>query len=768
MKRYHFLTIIVLLMTVSSLLGSEFKYNILYPTRKPIGVSESAISEMVDNALQWKTNGKQYLRARIKVFADKETLDYLVVYMFRADVYTVECHKIEVRRNNTFNVVNNYTEEAIPEEDEVCQTCPDETIQIVISTSETSSSHPANKGVKDCFKSLDDAGVKVKALYGSEESNSAIKNWLSCKNMKLWGRIGHGMSNGTIALGSGSLRPSEVSQMDLHHKFMIINSCFVHNQSMIPNMIDDADAYFFCSGDNVSLPMNTSEPVWHNIIKKGVLQGVEFGKAVKDAGNEGNMTKYGFTRNPDANGECFWADVIGLHLGLTTPNGGDSYVVGSSIDITWSTNAETKMSLYLLKGTNVYKTIVENTENDGEHAWVIPLDTDEGSDYKIRIETDTMTDESDEAFSIKKKPSIVCATDLLTASLDTSGSSTEKTLKIKNEGEGTLAYSIQVGGAGGIMVNELYIGSSEPADGFELRNMGPDQDMTGWKLIYNDDAQSSGEYEFESGYVFKSNTLIVCDDVQGSDFYLGDLKWAESTELSVSLLDASGKGVDFVRTAGNNDQPPAGTAWDGDGVENGDTYVYRNSNDDSDSKADWSKGSSGTIGELNPGQSFSLRADHWLSVDPEEGTVAPNQEASVTLTFNSEGLEIGEYHDTLLVIHDDPDKESPIAVPCKLTVSTNTGITVTVGKEITTYGMKYRGSMIAYQIPDRADGKRVSIKLYNLKGELVSTLLNGNRRSGYYWISLNSHNKGKALAVGNYICNMKTEGFTKAIIVLLK
>ncbi len=768
MKRLSIFSIIVLFSAVSILLGGAIQYDVLYKTRTPVGITEKEITDIVDNALQWEKSGNPYSKARIKVFAENGPLDHLVVYMLRADIYLAEIYKIEMGRNNSYRVIEDYTEEVAPPDDGICQTCPDETIEIVVSTSESSSSHPANEYTKKCYEMLDNAGIKTVALYGNDENLTAIQNWLSCKNLKLWGRIGHGASNGDIILGSGSLRPSNVAQMDLHHKFMIINSCYVHNQAMIPSMIDKADAYFFCSGNNVSLPMYTSEPVWKAIIEKGVLEDMEFGAAVTEAGQEGNMTKYGYTRNPDApNNECFWKDVSALMLGLDSPNGGNVYVVGTSVDITWTTNADTKISLFLLKGTSVLDPIVENTENDGLYTWTIPEDTDEGSDYKIRAETDTLVDESDAAFTIKKKPAIVCKTDLIAAALDTTGTSLDKELKIKNDGEGTLAYKAAVGGAGGIMINEIYIGYSEPDDGFELWNRGPDQDMTGWKLKWNDDAQSSGEYEFESGYVFKSNEIIVCNDVSGSDFYVGDLKWEESTELSIALTDASGNGVDFVRTAGNNDQPPSGTTWNGDGVANGEAYVYRTQNEDTDSKEGWSVGTSGTIGALNPGQTISRRADHWLVVAPEEGTVAPKQETAVTLTFNSEGLEIGDYYDTVFVTHDDPDKDSPIAVPCKLTIAEGTGITLMIGNTITTFGISCRGSRIAYQVPISADGKPVTLKLYNLKGELVHILAQGNHRTGTYLVSLTTRNN-KVPAAGNYICHMEAKGFTKAINVLVK
>ncbi len=771
MKRYFTLSLIILLTVSGALFSNEITYDIRNETENRSALSNQAISQVVNDALDLEGKEDLYAKVRVMPHVKKNLqIDYYIVYLFKRHSYTAEIFRLDVERDNSISVIKDYVEERTREERESCQTCPDEEVEIVLSTSETGS-HPAKEGVDISYNDLDGAGKNVVKLSGSEESATAIKNWLSCKNVKMWARIGHGVQNGTIILGSGSFRPSDATASDLEHKFMIINSCFVHNQAMIPQMTDpnQGNAYFFCSGDNVSLPMYSSEPVWNGIIKKGILEDVEFGKAVEDAGNEGNMRLYGYTRNQNApNNECYWKDVTATYLGLETPNGGAEYVVTTEVDITWSSNAEAKVSLYLCRGSNEVETIVEDTENDGSHTWKIPEDTEQASDYKIKVETDTLEDVSDEAFTIKQKPSILCKNDLISTSLDSVVTTREKTLTIKNEGKGTLAYTAKFGGGGSIMINEFYIGGSKPDDGFEIWNKGGDQDMTGWSVEWNDNVNSSGTYDFEDGYILKEKEFIILTDDQGGDFYIGDLPWEEDTELSIALLDASGKGVDFVRTAGNSDYPPQGTEWDGDGVENGEAYVYRTSNDDSDSKDGWETGTSGTIEELNPGQSLAIRADHWVAASPEEGTVEPDKEAKLTLTFDCEGLELGDYHDTLLIVHDDPDQESPIAIPVKLTVAEGTGTKLTVGTGIASYGISVRGSRIAYQVPDRSDGKLVTLNLYNLKGKLVSVLVNGVRSSGYYSVPITRQNKKLDLATGNYICHMEADGFAKAINVLLR
>ena len=63
------------------------QYEFVYQTKNQLRMLEHKIIEIVDNALQWEQNGKQYSKARIKVYANQGAVDYLVVYLLRADSY---------------------------------------------------------------------------------------------------------------------------------------------------------------------------------------------------------------------------------------------------------------------------------------------------------------------------------------------------------------------------------------------------------------------------------------------------------------------------------------------------------------------------------------------------------------------------------------------------------------------------------------------------------------------------------------------------------
>ncbi len=452
----------------------------------------------------------------------------------------------------------------------------------------------------------------------------------------------------------------------------------------------------------------------------------------------------------------------GNFLTVATPVAGEELVAGSTVDITWVSNFDEKVSLYLVKGTSVASTIAENVDNNGKYTWTIPEDTEAGSDYKIQMTSDTITSESG-VFTIKKKPSIVVETNSLTVALLPS-STTEKKLKISNEGEGALKYSVSLaGGAGKLLVNEIFTPHDAFADGIELWNRGTEMDLKGYKVVWKDNQQTSGEYTFtESFSLAEGATIVIADEsVSGNCVTVGNLAWSNQdnslTELSVAVYDPDGNCVDYMKTAGSSDTPPAGQ-WDGDGVTTGAERLYRNKNEDSNSSADWSSADGEqSINAINDGQTMDGVGQYWLAYTPKEGTVDALGNIELGLTFNSKGLENGDYYDTLMITHDDPSNESPYLVFCKLTVgptSIETGV-----KNIATADITRVGNRIYYQIPSNLGKKKVSIKLYNLQGKLIRTLAEGKINAGYYMVNMNA----LPVSTGIYLCKMKAGDFNKTV-----
>lgn len=71
---------------------------------------------------------------------------------------------------------------------------------------------------------------------------------------------------------------------------------------------------------------------------------------------------------------------------VTVPNGGESWALGSSHDVTWTDNIPDNVSISLLKGFTKVLTISPNTPSDGLFSWTIPTTLTPGSDYKVQIQ----------------------------------------------------------------------------------------------------------------------------------------------------------------------------------------------------------------------------------------------------------------------------------------------------------------------------------------------------------------------------------------------
>lgn len=91
-------------------------------------------------------------------------------------------------------------------------------------------------------------------------------------------------------------------------------------------------------------------------------------------------------------------------LTVTSPNGGESWAVDTTHEITWTSNFSelTTVTIELERGGATDLTIIESTENDGSFDWTIPSGQEVATDYRIRISTiaQIVTDVSDADFSI--------------------------------------------------------------------------------------------------------------------------------------------------------------------------------------------------------------------------------------------------------------------------------------------------------------------------------------------------------------------------------
>ena len=99
-------------------------------------------------------------------------------------------------------------------------------------------------------------------------------------------------------------------------------------------------------------------------------------------------------------------EYLNAYLTLASPNGRETYTVGQSVNITWSSQAITGATgnvklEYSPDGGNTYKTVAASTANTGTYPWTVPDDPSQNVLLKITsVDFPVISDTSNAAFSI--------------------------------------------------------------------------------------------------------------------------------------------------------------------------------------------------------------------------------------------------------------------------------------------------------------------------------------------------------------------------------
>ncbi len=466
---------------------------------------------------------------------------------------------------------------------------------------------------------------------------------------------------------------------------------------------------------------------------------------------------------------------IGPYLSVVKPTEGIFYV-GDKLLVEWETGGGASVQNvkieYSTDSGSTYTTIEASIPNNSQFNWTVP-DIAESKLCLMKVSQvggDLIGYSG--LFSIVQKAAISITPATLSAQAMV-GQTVTKELTIENTGKGTLTFSAMPAGASAVMINELYVSQSAFFDGLELWNRGPEVNLNGWKVEWKDNVQTSGSYTFSNITLRSGGTIVITDDngdTNDSTFYMGvNAAWNREggTELSIALIDDKGKGVDFVRSSGNNDSPPTGTAWSGTGVALSADYVFRTRNQDGDDAQDWTAGSSGTVHGMNPGQSLAQRPEHWLSLSPDEGAVDGQKNLKITVTFKASGLETGQaYQDTIIVTHNAADIASPLKVPCELLVDANA--IVLPNQHFYSLDLRYSHSRLFFQVP-KATGvlkDQVTIKLYTVSGKMIAKPVDTMKSPGLYSVKLRANSI--PMASGVYLATIQFRNLTKTIRIVHK
>ncbi len=160
----------------------------------------------------------------------------------------------------------------------------------------------------------------------------------------------------------------------------------------------------------------------------------------------------------------------------------------------------------------------------------------------------------------------------------------------------------------------------------------------------------------------------------------------------------------------------------------------------------------------------------WLSVSPGMGTVAAMSSADLELTFSSVDTEVGQYQGYVTVQSNDP-AHSVIEIPISLTVTDDVsgvqdgGLPKAFALDGAFPNPFNPATTIKYATPHSGP---VKLKIYNLAGRLVTTLVDGQKTAGFHTVMWNgTDHKGRGVASGAYYYRLQAEGFEQTRKMLL-
>ncbi len=168
-------------------------------------------------------------------------------------------------------------------------------------------------------------------------------------------------------------------------------------------------------------------------------------------------------------------------------------------------------------------------------------------------------------------------------------------------------------------------------------------------------------------------------------------------------------------------------------------------------------------GYLTGGKAIRFAQDPtvtWLTVAPNAGTVAPGASTVVDVNFDATDLPAGDYTANLLVGTN--DAQNPlVTIPVILRVGTSTGV-----NDLPT-SLVFQGAApnpfnpqttITFALPVSA---RASLRIYDVSGRLVRTLLDEVRPAGTSEVRWNgADDAGRGVASGTYFARLSVGGET--------
>ncbi len=98
------------------------------------------------------------------------------------------------------------------------------------------------------------------------------------------------------------------------------------------------------------------------------------------------------------------------YIRVSIPKGGEKWERNRAFEIKWDYNIADNVTIELLKGEMVQEVLASSVPGNGLYTWDISDDIPLADDYKIRITTDTIVDQSDSFFAVVKRSHLTLVT----------------------------------------------------------------------------------------------------------------------------------------------------------------------------------------------------------------------------------------------------------------------------------------------------------------------------------------------------------------------
>ncbi|MGM0461403.1 MAG: hypothetical protein ACQEQ4_03180 [Fibrobacterota bacterium] len=650
-------------MTVT--LWGDVSFIINYSDGIPEPLSENQVEDMVTSVLDLSDSA--YFEARVIVNAE-----YLDVATLRRDTYAADLYRLFVEDKEVTEVSQKLYDDLFEYEEEGCPlesySCPDSDVQILVSAvTEVASSWQNGRRVRDA---LQEAGINVVYLE-ADEGRTEVLNYLSCPNLKLWGRIGHGDQRGNLHLEDGtSLSPRDITEERVKDRVFPINSCYVGGNTLASAFMDN-DAVYMSAGDNVQLYMGSSEPAWRDFVINTVRDSMDIESAWQIKQNESSRDDWALNIRP---GGPHHIDLDGpAELTLLSPSKDEELMAESEYVIRWESEGEIEnVHIEWSHAGGEWSSIESSAPNSGTYTWNVPDTSHDNCALRI---SEVGGDASDEVeyFSIIQKPAI-SVPELV---IDTSLRNNEEAhydLDIANLGRGVLNASISQ--------------TASPSDFIEVADWSGDADDFGSEIDTGDGIIQNGtavmgysivEQPDDDSWPWAIMTASPGQDFTGVETI--EITYSSNHEISL-LLDQTG--LSENGTSHRAVLAPGGSAQDTvlhvpDDFSQPDWVEEETSLDlskvESASFSISPEYTSATVGTLKI-SSLSLvgmdlpDTESPVSLDKTELEIGGESRETVRILLSAENYDIGEYSDTVVISHNDPDADA-VRIPVRLEIREN-------------------------------------------------------------------------------------------------